>query len=42
MADLLSTNAVPAEKPILARLSIAMFGMVMGIGGLANAWAAAA
>ena len=33
--------AAAAEKPVLARLSIAMFGMVMGIGGLANAWAAA-
>ncbi|MFZ4289057.1 SLAC1 anion channel family protein [Variovorax sp. HJSM1_2] len=30
-----------AEKPVLARLSIAMFGMVMGIGGLSNAWGAA-
>ena len=29
------------EKPLLARLSVAMFGMVMGVGGLANAWAAA-
>ena len=29
------------EKPLLARLSISMFSMVMGIGGLANAWAAA-
>ena len=28
--------------PLLARLSVAMFGMVMGIGGLANAWSAAA
>lgn len=26
------------EKPLLARLSVAMFGTVMGIGGLANAW----
>lgn len=34
--------AVPSvEKPLLARLSVAMFGMVMGIGGLANAWAKA-
>ena len=30
-----------ARKPLLARLSVAMFGMVMGVGGLANAWAAA-
>lgn len=29
------------EKPLLARLSVAMFGMVMGVGGLSNAWAAA-
>ena len=29
------------EQPLLARLSVAMFGMVMGIGGLANAWALA-
>ncbi|RZI63049.1 MAG: hypothetical protein EOP79_20540 [Variovorax sp.] len=29
------------EPPLLARLSVAMFGMVMGIGGLANAWALA-
>lgn len=37
-------TAVPqaADKPFLARLSIAMFGMVMGVGGLSNAWAAAA
>jgi tellurite resistance protein len=33
-------QAVP-EQPLLARLSVAMFGMVMGIGGLANAWAMA-
>ncbi|SEL10220.1 tellurite resistance protein [Pseudoxanthomonas sp. GM95] len=31
----------PLEKPLLARLSIAMFAMVMGVGGLANAWALA-
>ena len=31
----------PAEKPLLARVSIAMFGMVMGLGGLSNAWAVA-
>ncbi|MES2941846.1 MAG: SLAC1 anion channel family protein [Pseudomonadota bacterium] len=37
-----ATAAVPAnEKPLLARLSVAMFGTVMGVGGLANAWAAA-
>jgi tellurite resistance protein len=30
------------EKPLLARMSVAMFGMVMGIAGLANAWALAA
>jgi len=30
-----------AEKPLLARLSISMFSMVMGIGGLANAWVGA-
>ena len=30
-----------AERPLLARMSVAMFGMVMGIGGLANAWAGA-
>ncbi len=35
-------SGTAAEKPLLARLSIAMFGMVMGIGGLSNAWAAAA
>ncbi|WPB56287.1 SLAC1 anion channel family protein [Xylophilus sp. GOD-11R] len=29
------------EKPLLARLSVAMFGMVMGTGGLADAWAKA-
>ncbi|RCW70309.1 SLAC1 anion channel family protein [Pseudorhodoferax soli] len=29
------------RKPLLARLSVSMFGMVMGVGGLANAWAAA-
>lgn len=29
------------EKPLLARFSVAMFGMVMGVGGLANAWAKA-
>ena len=41
MADVLPTTASAPEKPVLARLSIAMFGMVMGIGGLSNAWAAA-
>lgn len=30
-----------ARRPLLSRLSVAMFGMVMGIGGLANAWGAA-
>ncbi len=30
------------EPPRLARLSIATFGMVMGLGGLANAWSLAA
>lgn len=30
-----------ADKPFLARLSIAVFAVVMGLGGLANAWAAA-
>lgn len=34
-------NSTLAEKPFLARLSIAMFATVMGIGGLASAWAAA-
>ena len=29
----------PAERPLLARLSVSMFGMVMGVGGLSNAWA---
>ena len=38
-----STPRPPAtEKPLLARLSISMFGMIMGIGGLSNAWGAAA
>lgn len=37
-----STPSIPAaEKPLLARLSISMFSMVMGIGGLSNAWGAA-
>ncbi len=36
-----ATPEPTAEKPVLARLSIAMFGMVMGIGGLSNAWGAA-
>ncbi len=31
----------PMEKPFLARLSIAVFGLVMGIGGLGNAWSLA-
>jgi tellurite resistance protein len=34
--------SVEADKPLLARLSIATFGMVMGLGGLANAWGVAA
>ena len=33
--------AAEPQKPLLARLSVAMFGMVMGVGGLANAWGAA-
>lgn len=32
---------VRKDKPWLARLSVSMFSMVMGVGGLANAWAAA-
>jgi tellurite resistance protein len=35
------SDAPAAEKPLLARLSVSMFGMVMGVGGLSNAWAAA-
>ncbi|MEF7616974.1 SLAC1 anion channel family protein [Aquincola sp. MAHUQ-54] len=35
------SGAIAAEKPLLARLSIAMFSTVMGIGGLSNAWAIA-
>lgn len=35
------SEALAAEKPLLARLSIAMFSTVMGIGGLSNAWAVA-
>lgn len=34
--------AAGTGKPLLARMSIAMFGMVMGVGGLANAWGLAA
>jgi tellurite resistance protein len=30
------------DKPLLARLSISLFATVMGLGGLGNAWAAAA
>jgi len=41
MSELLGGESAATEKPLLARLSIAMFGMVMGIGGLSNAWAAA-
>jgi tellurite resistance protein len=37
-----ATVSVEADKPVLARLSIATFGMVMGLGGLANAWGIAA
>jgi len=33
---------IATERPFLARLSVAMFALVMGIGGLAGAWAAAA
>ena len=40
-ASSVPTLAPAAEKPLLARLSISMFSMVMGIGGLSNAWAAA-
>ncbi|TDS70979.1 SLAC1 anion channel family protein [Comamonas sp. JUb58] len=43
MADspLPSAAASAAPKPKLAHMSVAMFGMVMGVGGLANAWAKA-
>jgi tellurite resistance protein len=37
---MVSTTAA-ADRPLLARLSIAMFALVMGIGGLSNAWALA-
>jgi tellurite resistance protein len=37
----ISVDAAGADKPLLARLSVAMFAMVMGIGGLSNAWAGA-
>lgn len=40
LASARAHQAVP-EQPLLARLSVSMFGMVMGIGGLANAWALA-
>lgn len=39
-----TTAATPQptlEQPLLARLSIAMFAIVMGVGGLGNAWALA-
>ena len=38
---MVNTTAV-TDKPLLARLPIAMFALVMGIGGLSNAWALAA
>lgn len=41
MTELLATRAAAPIKPLLARLSVAMFGMVMGAGGLGNAWAKA-
>jgi tellurite resistance protein len=41
MSETLVAPQPTAEKPVLARLSIAMFGMVMGVGGLSNAWVAA-
>ena len=34
-------TAPDAAKPLLARLSVAMFATVMGLGGLSNAWALA-
>lgn len=40
--DLTETLVMPRpEQPWLARISVSMFGMVMGLGGLANAWALA-
>lgn len=37
-----AAGVLPQERrPFLSRLSVAMFGMVMGIGGLANAWGGA-
>ncbi|MFG6458895.1 SLAC1 anion channel family protein [Roseateles sp. BYS96W] len=41
MAEAITSSVLRADKPLLARLSVAMFAMVMGVGGLANAWAAA-
>ena len=37
----MNENQASVEKPLLARMSVAMFGMVMGLGGLSNAWALA-
>ena len=40
----MSAEAIAApvvDRPLLARMSVSMFGIVMGIGGLSNAWAAA-
>ncbi|RRS04421.1 C4-dicarboxylate ABC transporter [Aquabacterium soli] len=41
VSAMLAGDASQAKRPVLSRLSVAMFGMVMGIGGLANAWGAA-
>lgn len=41
MSDASLPAVVATERPMLARLSVAMFGIVMGLGGLANAWAGA-
>lgn len=41
MSEAFPPATIAADKPWLARLSVAMFGTVMGIGGLANAWALA-
>lgn len=41
MSDAASVPHAGLGQPWLARFSVAMFGTVMGIGGLANAWAAA-
>jgi tellurite resistance protein len=40
--DISSGMTAASDKPLLARLSVAMFALVMGLGGLSNAWAAAA